>query len=121
MAIEFVNVVQYKEFGEKVAQWTRTPASRPQTLADLKTECAGMLEIPARIKKLRYVDDDLDTLVIRFPNEDMLAEAMDRVSSVPPPYVWAPSYYRLIGANNQPPNLDILYMRLADYVIAQCA
>jgi hypothetical protein len=120
MPIERVNVLQHKEFGQKVVEWAEDPSKRPSSLEEMKQECAGILDIPDRITKLKYVDVELDTLLIRVPTRQMVEESVARFSTLEGGYP-APGFYRDIGSAQQPPNLDMLFMRIADYTIAQCA
>ena len=121
MAVERIEVLDHKAFGEMVVNWSLDPTSRPGTLDELKTQCEGVLQIPDRITKLSYVDVDLQTFLVRVPNAEMVQESVDRFTNSPPAGGYpAPGFYALIGARNQPPDLEILYSRIADYTIAQC-
>lgn len=124
MPIERVDVLDHKAFGEMVVGWALDPDTRPKTLDELKEACVDILSIPNRIKKLRYVNDDLKTLRIRVPHKQMMEESKARFSGenarTSGGYP-APGFYSQVGAVNQPPDLDIMYSRIADYVIAQCA
>lgn len=124
MPIERVTIFQYEEFGQKVVQWSLDSTSRPMTLDELKIDCEGILDIPERITKLAYVDVELDTLLIRVPNKDMVQESLERFGEGGPDAGGgypAPAFYRQVGVQGQPPNIDILLSRIADYTIAQCA
>lgn len=121
MAIERIEVLDHKAFGEMVVQWSLDHKIRPKNLADLKTACGDILRIPDRITKLNYVDVDLKTLTIRVPNKQMVEESITRFKEVPDSRDYpAPAFYDTIGHRNSPPALDTLYSRIADYTIAQC-
>lgn len=121
MAIERVDVFDHKAFGEMVVRWSVDPTTRPADIDAMREACTDILSIPDRITKLDYVDVDLDTLVIRVPNRDMVIESRDRFQAAPDGNDYPmPPFYDWIGTQAPPPALDILYSRISDYTIAQC-
>ena len=121
MPISRVQVRDHKAFGKKVVEWATNPASRPTSLEDLKQECEDILVIPSRIKGLCWVEMDLNTLVIRVPNRDMVKESVERFTGPQAGRKYPmPAFYETEQALNKPSSLDLLYSRIADYTIAQC-
>jgi hypothetical protein len=122
MAIARVNVLDFLAFGKVVVQWSLDPSTRPRTLRKLKEELRDILEIPDRITRIKYVDVDQETLVIRVPNKEMVEESIERFSGRGQRAYPAPAFYRdLMPGPNRKRNIDILHCRIADYTIAQCA
>ncbi|HEY8564689.1 MAG TPA: hypothetical protein VIL65_04255 [Beijerinckiaceae bacterium] len=120
--IELVSVQDHKAFGKLVVQWSLQPDTRPADLAAFKQVCAGLLTIPDRIKEIAFVDQDQQTLLIRVPNKEMVEEAVVRFTNQPQASRYpAPSFYEMMHSRRPPPALDILYSRIADYTISQCA
>ena len=123
MPIERVQVLDYVEFGKTVVRWALEPNSRPKDLADLKTKLRDILKVPDRITKLKFVDVNLDTLVIRVPNPEMARESVDLFSDPATTGDYPiPLFYRNLrnGGGSPMSKLDVLYARIADYTIAQC-
>ena len=117
-----IEIRNHVAFGELVAKWSQDPASRPHDLAELKRQCADILTIPDRIQKIAWVDVPLDTFVIRVPNKDMVAESVARFTAQGGSKGYpSPAFYEMIGAHHGPSALEVLYSRIADYTVAQCA
>ena len=107
MTIPLITIEDYVEFGKLVVRWSQDASTRPTT-------------IPDRVTKLDWHDVDLDTFVIRVPNKDMVAEAVEKFGSWQTDYP-APPYYRdLCPGGGEMAAVDLLYSRVADYTIGQC-
>ena len=70
MKPEIVEVVNFRAFGEKVKAWTRGTDALPQTIDEFATQLAAAdigVKIPQSIKQVRFVQDDVETLVVKLP------------------------------------------------------
>ena len=122
MLIARIEIRDHVEFGKKVVEWSLHPERRPATLEELKRDCADILTIPDRVTELSFVDVDLKTLLIRVPNKEMVAESVERFSRMENALSYpAPAFYESRRSRPPPSALDMLYSRVADYTIAQCA
>lgn len=72
-----MEVGDYIELGRILVEWTRDPASRPGSVAELNRQLDGIATIPRRIKKIAFVQNDEDTLYIRLPDETLLTQTLD--------------------------------------------
>lgn len=120
MPISRIEVLDYKAFGEKVAEWSLNPTMRPKTLDEMKQQTRDILEIPDRIRHLRFIDVDLSEMVIRLPNAQMVEESKERFANDQSEYPIAPYYRNILEDPDSVSNTDMLYARIADYTIAQC-
>ena len=120
MTIPLITIEDYVEFGKLVVRWSQDASTRPTTIAQMREMTYGILNIPDRVTKLDWHDVDLDTFVIRVPNKDMVAEAVEKFGSWQTDYP-APPYYRdLCPGGGEMAAVDLLYSRVADYTIGQC-
>ncbi len=126
MPISRITINDHIGLGKKIAEWAKDENKRPKTIAEMRAAVAGMADIPARIKKLVYVQADMETMLMRLPNKDMLMESEEMfkptgVGGVGPAYMIPTFYGDAMGkSSTRPPLLDTLYSRIADYTIAQC-
>lgn len=122
MPIERINVLQHRELGKKMIQWALEPDTRPKTLDEFKAQTAGIIEqpFPDWVKALQFVQNNMDTLLIRLPAPEMVQESMDRTASATGKYP-LPSFYEEHLVNNQHPSQrEMLEFRVGDYTMAQC-
>ena len=119
-----IEVADYIEMGRLVAQWAADPATRPETVGELKEQLDGIAVVPDRIKTVEIVQSTLDHLILRLPVKEMIEESLERMTdpmgdgSYPLPQFYADHYKPGFGPVLTP--LDILLARVGDYTIAQC-
>jgi hypothetical protein len=118
-AITRIEILDWVAMGKKIAEWAKDPSSRPKTVAEMKDAIDGIALVPSRITKLKYVQSDLKTMLMRLPNKKMLAESEDLFAS-PTEIYPMPTIYETGSGGDPPSNLEKLYSRIADYTIAQC-
>jgi hypothetical protein len=122
--IPLVKVADHVEMGRLVTDWSTGQRARPETVDDLKKELRGIAEVPERIKKIEFCQGDLETLVIRLPEKEMMERAVIDMSDpecegrYPFPQFYADFYQPGFSPVMTP--LDILMARVGDYTIAQC-
>ena len=122
--ISRIDVADYIEMGRLVAQWAADPATRPETVDDLKEQLDGIAVVPDRIKTIEIVESTLDHLILRLPVKEMIEESLERMSdpmgdgTYPLPQFYADHYHPGFGPVMTP--LDTLLARVGDYTIAQC-
>jgi hypothetical protein len=119
-----IEVADYIEMGRLVAQWAADPATRPETVDELREQLDGIAVVPDRIKTVEIVQSTLDHLILRLPVKEMIEESLERVTdpmgdgTYPLPQFYADHYRPGFGPVLTP--LDILLARVGDYTIAQC-
>jgi hypothetical protein len=119
-----VKVADHVEMGRLVTEWATGQRSRPETVEDLKRELSGIAEVPARIKKIEFCQEDMETLVIRLPVREIIERAVDemadpeRESRYPFPQFYTDFFHPGFCPVMTP--LDILMARLGDHTIEQC-
>ncbi len=118
-----IEVADYIELGRLVAQWATDPATRPNSVAELRLQLDGIAVIPDRIKKIEFSQSSLDTLVLALPPSAIVEESLERVTdpmgdgTYPLPQFYADHYRPGYGPVMTP--LDTMLARVADYTIAQ--
>ena len=100
------------------------PATRPETVDELKEQLDGIAVVPDRIKTVEFVQSTLDHLILRLPVKEMIEESLERMTDpmgdgrYPLPQFYADHYRPGFGPVMTP--LDTLLARVGDYTIAQC-
>ena len=122
MAISRIEIVDHIALGKLIVRWAKNAATRPTDMAGMRTALDQIALIPSRITNLTYVQSDLQTMLVRLPNADMVVESEDEMRSKPTLLYPVPSFYadKVCTDGAGMANLDFLYSRIADYTIAQC-
>lgn len=123
MPISRVEISDYFEVGRLIAKWAKQdPASRPSSIAEMRNALSGIALVPARITNVQWVQPDLQTLLMRLPNKDMLIESEQTFSATSGQRYPIPNVYleKLTNPNTHVSDTDFLFARIADYTIAQC-
>lgn len=123
-AERLVEVADYIELGRLVADWSRSPDSRPVSIAQLASQLDGVARVPGSFKRVRFVESEPDVLTIRLPDPQLLDEAMLKMEThlVGERYM-LPNFYDDIYRNRFGPvmsPLDTFFARIGDYTISQC-
>ena len=125
MPISRVEIIDHGEFGRLVAKWAMLDELlRPQSIADIKTAVDQNVCIPSRIKYVKWVQPNLETLLVHLPNKEMLVEAEQLFSGNSKLAYILPQFYtdKLVpaGSDVHISNEDLLYARIGDYSVGQC-
>jgi hypothetical protein len=124
--IERFEVENHDVFGRLVEKWAENRRSRPKSLEEFIDQLAAAnagATIPARIKKIKFAQPDLETLILRLPPKGMIPESREKLkagNAYPLPLF----YQEIFGASSSNiPEKDrsrALESRIGDYTIAQC-
>ena len=82
MAFQQVKLTNYVAFGEKVKAWAKGADPIPGDLAALKEQLAAAqvgATVPEKITKVRFVQADDDTWIIRLPAKKYLEASEERL------------------------------------------
>jgi len=112
---------QHRELGKKMIEWALDPESRPKTLEAFKEATRGIIEqpFPDWVKGLQFVQNNMDTLLIRLPAAEMVQASIDRTATATGSYP-LPGFYEdhlVRGLHSQ---REMLEFRVGDYTMAQC-
>lgn len=116
-----INVLQHRELGKKMIQWALEPDTRPKTLEEFKAATFGIIEqpFPEWVKGLQFVQNNLDTLLIRLPAPEMVQASLDRTATATGRYP-LPAFYEEHIAQGLSTQREMLEARVGDYTMAQC-
>lgn len=121
---KLVSVVNYKNFGERIKAWANGKEPLPKSIEEFAKQLAIAdvgAEIPSSVKRVIFVQDDEDTIVMRLPAKHLLEAAERRFLQEGGSYPLPAFYERAFGA--EPDVTDkraFLLSRVADYTVAQC-
>jgi hypothetical protein len=123
MLFQQVKLANYTAFGEKVKAWAKGTDPIPNDLAALKEQLAAAqagAKIPDSITKVKFVQADDDTWIIRLPAKKFLEASEERLKESD---YTLPSFYERVFRSE--PNVDdkmrFQAERIADYTINGCA
>ena len=117
-------VADYIELGRLVADWTRDPDTRPGSIGELIAQLDGIARVPDSFKEVKFVDGEVETLVIRLPERGVMEHTLSALESLLVgeryhlPKFYDDIYHRHFGPEMTP--LDTFLARMGDYTIAQC-
>jgi len=122
MLFQQVKLANYTAFGEKVKAWAKGTDPIPNDLDALKEQLAAAqvgATVPESITKIRFVQADDDTWIIRLPAKKYLEASEQRLKESD---YTLPSFYERIFRSK--PNVDdkmrFQAERIADYTINGC-
>lgn len=122
MIFQQVKLANYGAFGEKVKAWAKGKDAVPQDLAALKEQLAAAqvgVTVPDYITKVKFVQADDDTWIIRLPGKNYLEAAEQRLQDVD--YTLPTFYERVFQAKPQVEDkMKFQAERIADYTINGC-
>ncbi|MBL8835966.1 MAG: hypothetical protein JNL66_06950 [Alphaproteobacteria bacterium] len=138
--IERIEITNFEAWGKLVKSWATgknyfAPKKYkggdslpvPGTLQELKQQCSWAnvgIKIPERVKAVQFVQSNLETLLLRLPQPDMVRESEQAIQERPDGYPLPDFYSEVFGAAE--PHLtkeNVLKFhawRVGDYTIAQC-
>lgn len=119
-----VEVDDYIELGRIVADWSARAETRPDSVDALIRQLGGVARIPTSIRRVEFVEDADDVLVIRLPARAPMEKRLSELESplVGDP-VRLPRFYDDIYRRNFGPEmsaLDTFLARMGDQTIARC-
>ena len=122
MLFQQVKLANYEAFGEMVKAWAKGSQPIPADLDALKQQLAAAqvgATIPDRITKVKFVQADDETWIVRLPARNYLAASEERLKDVD--YTLPTFYERVFKAK---PEVDdkmrFQAERIADYTINGC-
>ena len=125
MKPEIVEVVNFRAFGDKVKAWARGAEPIPQTIDEFAAQLADAdigVKIPASIKHVRFVQDDVETLVVKLPCKELLEQGEAAIAKAGGDYPLPSFYERVFAAKPHVKDKQAFHAeRIGDYAIATCA
>ena len=125
MRLQRVQITNYQALGEKVKAWAKGQDALPSDMAELKEQLAAAqvgATIPERIKNVKFVRCEDDTLVIKLPPKSLIEDSESRFTQPGGDYPLPPVYEQVFQA--KPAIKDKMAFhaeRIGDYTIALCA
>jgi hypothetical protein len=95
MDLDKVEIVNFRAFGEKVKAWAKGTETVPATIQEFAEQLGAAevgAKIPERLKRIRFVQDDEETLTIRLPCRGALEIAETRLANEGGSYPLPPFY-----------------------------
>jgi hypothetical protein len=116
--IERIEVIDHIELGRRIAGWALDPRSRPRSLSDLRSQLAGIAEVPETIESFSFHDEVPEHLTIRLPDPEAILLRCDRLEDpiLPLDYGLPPFYSDHFNVGRAPvlTPLDMFHARIAD-------
>jgi len=124
MKPEIVEVVNFKAFGDKVKAWARGTDPLPQSIDEFAAQLAVAdvgVKIPPSVKRVKFVQDDAETLVVKLPCKELLDQGEAAVTKPGGDYALPAFYERAFATKPQiKDKLAFHAERIGDYAIASC-
>ena len=124
MRLERPRIVNYEAFGEKIKSWAKGVEPLPKTMDEFKAQMAAAnvgCQMPASYKKLKFVQGNAETLVIRLPERALLEDSEAHLAEPGSDYPMPPVYERVFQTK---PKIDdkmaFHAARVGDYTISMC-
>lgn len=126
MSFERVRIADgdYVKWGNLVKAWSKGTVARPSTLAEFRDQCNDAdvgISIPDYVSDVEFVQREKETLLVRLPSAEMIAQAEEHLETNP--YA-LPRFYKEhfktdvhIAAQQR---LDFQAQRIGDYTITLC-
>jgi len=124
MKPDIVEVENLRAFGEKVKAWARCAEPLPQSIDEFAAQLADAdigVKIPKGIKHVRFVQDDVETLVVKLPCKERLEQGEAAIAKTGGDYPLPSFYERVFAAKPQVEDKQAFHAeRIGDYAIASC-
>jgi len=122
MAFQQVKLTNYAAFGEKVKAWAKGLHPMPANLAELKEQLAAAqvgATVPEGITKVKFVQADDDTWIIRLPAKRYLEASEERLKEAD---YTLPAFYERVFKSKPSVDDKMTFQaeRIADYTINGC-
>ena len=125
MTAQKVEVVNFKLFGDKVKAWVRGSDPLPATIEEFAAQltAAGVgVKIPPNIKRVKFVQGDEETLVVKLPCKSLMEAGEARFEQEGGSYPLPAFYEKVFAAKPKIADKTAFHSeRIGDYAIAQCA
>lgn len=124
MRLERPRIVNYGAFGALIKAWAKGDRPVPASLDEFKQKLADAnvgCEIPSSYKKIKFVQGDAETLVIRLPEKALVEDSEKLLAEPGSDYPLPAIYERLFQA--KPTIHDKMAFhaeRVGDYTISMC-
>jgi hypothetical protein len=122
MEFRQIKLANYPAFGEKVKAWAKGKDPIPADLAELKEQLASAqvgATIPENITKVKFVQADDDTWIVRLPAKKYLEASEERLKEAD--YTLPAFYERAFRSKPQVDDkMKFQAERIADYTINGC-
>jgi len=124
-APEPIKILDFPKTGRKVVEWAQNPSSRPRDLAEFKTQLAGLVEVPDRIKEIQIMQGYDHVFFLRLPPNNQVTWSKKKLDEEKGGLLdyGIPSFY--FDAIKNPGIFDekrenFFFSRIADYTIRGC-
>lgn len=122
MLFQQVKLTNYTAFGEKVKAWAKGTDRIPNDIDELKEQLAAAqvgATVPEHITKVRFVQPDDDTWIIRLPAKNYLEASEERLKEVD---YTLPTFYERVFRSKPKVDDKMKFQaeRIADYTINGC-
>lgn len=106
----------YVGLGKVVCEWAENESKWPTSIGDFKNAVGDTADVPDRFKKLRIVQGDAETLVLRLPEKGPVVAAREDMEARTTGTAYPlPDIYNLKLSP-----IDMFYARIGDYCMSQC-
>lgn len=120
-----MKVTDYQALGKLIKRWAKKEQPQPTTYEDFVDQCETAnvgIEMPDFVKKIRVIQEDKDTFVLRLPPADLIKEAeanLENSESYPIPGFYDKRYHVALDVPKAEMK-DFNDQRVGDYVIQLC-
>ena len=136
MALERMQVTNHERWGNLIKTWSTgknyldddNEYPIPTTVEEFKEQLAKaqvFMTVPDRYTKVKFVEQHMDTIVVRLPPAVAIADSEEKLSKPGATYPLPPFYKRLFnGIDPVIPEADKFKVhaeRIGDYTISFCA
>ena len=136
MALERMQVTNHERWGNLVKTWSTgknyldddNEYPIPSSVEEFKEQLARaqvFMSVPDRFTKVKFVEQELDTIVVRLPPAMAIADSEEKLSKPGATYPLPPFYKRLFNGLDpvipEEERLRVHAERIGDYTISVCA
>lgn len=123
-----MNILNYELAGRLVVEWAQGKKDPPKDMADMRSQLAGIVEIPERYQTLEVVQGDNHHFVLRLPPKDQVTQSEKEVveetkqanETGEPKFYDPPKFYSDLLVEKDIENDAFFYSRISDYTIRGC-
>ncbi|MET0676878.1 MAG: hypothetical protein ABW175_13855 [Bradyrhizobium sp.] len=136
MALERMQVTNHERWGNLVKTWSTgknylddgNEYPIPTSVDEFKEQLAKaqvFMSVPDRFTKVKFVEQDMDTIVVRLPPSFAIADSEEKLSKPGSTYPLPPFYKRLFNGMDpvisEADKFKVHAERIGDYTISYCA
>ncbi len=123
-----MRILNYELAGRLVVEWAQGKKAPPEDMADMRSQLAGIVEIPERYQTLEVVQGDNHHFVLRLPPKDQVTQSEEEVMQETkqaketgnPKFYYPPKFYSDLLVEKDIENDAFFYSRISDYTIRGC-